>query len=346
MNDLDVYTFINKDVYPYPPNSTNTVLYQDTFNLVVSGDVDEKPELVKNPKNLDINSKNSKDSKSSQTDNDGLDNLSFDDDGFFSDGKPSMINILPVKNTLYKNEVYLPVKTGSPILINLSGTNKILGVSDARIGATNILDWFSRLMAIEDDANVFKIHKANVDPNLKTAFQEKTSVVEGKVIEHTIISYNEEIYITYQDIYILKVNDYKQLELVYSDYKTALQNKIHVHFKIIPEVQVYYCDPELNQCSTVELKDTKTVGRSSTYKGQMVFRNPKCGGGCDFFKKTTKLSSLDNVSDNPNDIGDGKVYNDVSFSETPNISITSSFATYYILIIVFLVIFVYFVWSN
>lgn len=224
LKNVNVQSYIDITVFPYPPDKTNSVFFQDVFNL-----------------------------KNVQTD------LFLNRNSVFVKDDYVNMNILPSRNTMFKNQFYIPVEYDTPIIFNIPGTNLTLD---------NKLQWSSRLTSLEDTMLFFKINN--------------TRPFESDSLP--TVTYDSTVYITYQDIYIVEVDENNKLLLTYMTYDKAKELNKNILFKLIPQVQCYYCDKD---CKTVELKDTDMDKYKSRYKGKMVFRNPYCGGGCDFYDETT-----------------------------------------------------------
>lgn len=228
MKNMNVKTFIDRSIFDFPPNIPNATFYQDPFFLqnVESKTSVELPETNQ----LDIT------------------RIEFSN-------KNVNIQLLPIKNTMYTNQVYIPVRHADTVIINIPGTSLIMrkNLNDDFIG------WVPRLSAVEESQNTFKIHS---------------------VQNNEILNYNEDIYLTYQDLYIVEYDaEANAIKTVYSSYSDAKANGLNITFRLKPNIMVYYCKD--SKCNTVQLKDTDAKNLEARYDGQMVSRNPACWGMCD-----------------------------------------------------------------
>ena len=237
MKDMKVSTFIDRSIFPFPPDIPNATFYQDPFFLenVETGMKVELP-----PKDLiDV-------TRIQFTDSDQTVN----------------IQLLPVRNTMYTNQVYIPVRHVEPVIINIPGTSLVM----RKNANNNYIGWAPRLTAIAQSENTFKIYPTKLKKT-KKKFQ--------------ILNYDEEIYITYQDLYIIEYDPkYNTIKAIYSTYENAKADGRNITFRLRPNIQAYFCKDL--KCHTVNLKDTDMDDLKATYQGNHIVRNPECWGMCKY----------------------------------------------------------------
>ena len=244
MKDLKISTFIDQNIFKFPPNIPNATFYQDPFFL----------ENVETGMSATIPPKDEID----------IWKIKFND-------KKDYVNIqlLPVRNTMYTDQVYIPVRHTEPVIINIPGTSLVM----RKDSDSDYLGWVPRLSSIEENQNTFKIHP----------------IKSKKGIE--LVNYDEDVYITYQDIYIVEyVEEYNIVKVVYTTYEKAKSEGRNVTFRLRPNIQSYYCKDF--ECHPIELKDVKMNGLEASYKGNNVTRNPQCWGMCNYRDSKRKESKF------------------------------------------------------
>lgn len=252
-----VSAFIDHNVYGFPPNQSATVLFQDKFILqnVETGLYVDTPE--------------------------------FKTEITMSKKQSTNIQILPLRNSMFKNGAYIPVRHVDPVILNIPGSSLILAK-----GLNDVLEWEPRLVALENTTNTFYIYP---------------TVWKKDYVHYRMLTYDETVYIMYQNLYLVEVVDGK-LMISYDNYKNAKADKKNVTFVLKPNFFVYYCDDKTKTCNQIELDKTQKSDLAASYQGNMVFRNPNCGGGCDFFKhkslndlydKQTEKDRIENLTVQP-----------------------------------------------
>jgi len=241
MKNLNVSTFINKTRFNFPPDIANAVFFEDFFAL----------ENVKTGLTINL------------PPNDKLDTTTI----MFNSQEGMNLQLLPYRETMQRDQVYIPVLYGRPLIVNIPGTNLVMVKSN-----NHNIGWASRILASPDIQNTFKIFP--IDPK-------KT----GKEA-----CFGDIFYITYQDIYIIEYNsETNSLNAIYEGYEMALQKGRNIQFRFLPKMNVYYCNG--SKCEPIPLEKTERNGVQARYNGAMVLRNPGCWGLCNsFVTGTDKLS--------------------------------------------------------
>jgi hypothetical protein len=189
----------------------------------------------------------------------------------FSKDEGMNLQILPMRNTMYTNQVYIPVRHVEPIIINIPGTSLIMRKNNNNTG----VGWVARLTTVAASQNAFKIYP-KVWKKIRKDF--------------LILNYDEEVYITYQDLYIVELDEnYNTLRAVYTSVENAIADGANIFFKLIPNIQVYYCDD--GDCKTIPLEKTVMNDLKASYKGNAVSRNPMCWNGCDYLRADGTLNA-------------------------------------------------------
>lgn len=160
------------------------------------------------------------------------------------------LQFLPKEILRTQVEEYIPVKNGDEIVLNIPKTSLIL-----RKQNDNTVSWLFRATTAYVPKNTFVINCKN--KNIRE-----------------IVNFDDEIYISSDDNIL--VYDNNQLSL--QPKNQTLLNNPNIMFKMIPKINVYYCQD--NKCNKIELSHTKTLGNLATYKGNEIYRQPNCWGMC------------------------------------------------------------------
>ena len=128
-----ITTFINNKLFPFPPESGNTVFFGDAFFLqnINSG------LSIQKPNNKDINRV------------------------IFSKNNELQIRILSLDWSSHHYDHFVPVHSGEHVIINIPGTSLILRPT----GYLDNIEWISRGSLTTDKKNSFQIYSA--DPRKK-----------------------------------------------------------------------------------------------------------------------------------------------------------------------------------
>jgi hypothetical protein len=175
--------------------------------------------------------------------------IKFEDDGQVN------IQFVPAITTKSFVENYMIVRNGDSVNINIPGSSYILRARKF----TDHIDWFVGASLTMIPQNIFNI------------FCKTKKIGEP-------LSYDDVIYFTHQT-HPLFVDHNKHFVISSSSLLNLENNENNIFFKLIPTVQVYYCDGKI--CKTVNLKDTERKGFTATYNNKSVSRNPVCWGFCD-----------------------------------------------------------------
>ena len=104
-------------------------------------------------------------------------------------------------------------------------------------------------------------------------FRIKPTSCSGKKIGDKV-DYDEPFLLTYNDIYIVFVQD--DVMSLSSSWKIPK----NATFKFVSRMKGYYCND--GQCSEVAVSDIDRSGGSGTFKGQLVTRKKDCWGACQY----------------------------------------------------------------
>jgi hypothetical protein len=183
-------------------------------------------------------------------------NLLDTNDVLFTKGKGLNLQILPYKNTMSRSQIYIPVRYAAPLILNIPGTNLVM----LKKAGKNV-GWAERILASPSIQNTFKIHTKNLEN------------------PDQLISYGAEVFITYQDLFIMEYDEQSQkLVAIYENLESAKKEGRNILFRLVPNVESYYCDN--GKCKMIPLVEAETDGIRAKYKGKMVVRNPACWGMC------------------------------------------------------------------
>jgi hypothetical protein len=168
------------------------------------------------------------------------------------------VQLLPLETTQTYIEVYVPVKHGDMVAVNIPGTSLILRKNIKN----SMLGWILRATNVNIPNNTFQIFSKN----------------KMKKIGEPLY-YGEKFYLKYQGGTVIYDEHLESLRVINFDHEDALQDNHNVYFNFDPRTEVYYC--ENNECKTVQLSQCKPDKLSATYNNIAVSRNPKCWGKCD-----------------------------------------------------------------
>lgn len=161
----------------------------------------------------------------------------------------NLFQFIRFQNTLEKDANYIPCRVNTLKIINIPGTNLILSTSN---DLNSHLIFKTALTNISDKNNAFKFIPTNSSSNT--------------------INYNQNFYITYQDVNYVSMDENNQFLIISS------KESDKVSFKLIPEVDVYYCAS--SKINSVSLKDCKTENEKASFDGNLVYRDRFCFGVC------------------------------------------------------------------
>jgi hypothetical protein len=183
-------------------------------------------------------------------------NKSIGSDNNILSDKSIYLQFLPQEVMRSYFSQYLIVKNGDEVVINIPDTAYILANNNES------LNWVMKIVSIGGENSTLRIFTSSKNKKIGD-FLDYTDTLYFMIGNQPVI---------FEDG-LLKISSSGRQDPVY--------------FKIIPKIEVYYCNK--NNCSTVMLEDTEMKGEKSRYKGIIVHRNPNCWGSCD---KQTKKSSL------------------------------------------------------
>jgi hypothetical protein len=231
LDNMTSEVFVSTKYFPFPPNTANTIFYKDHF---VFQNIETKMKL-----GLEENNQTSE-----QT--------------VFSKVSNLHVQLLPLETTQTYIEVYVPVKHGDMVAVNIPGTSLILRKNIKN----SMLGWILRATNVNIPNNTFQIFSKN----------------KMKKIGEPLY-YGEKFYLKYQGGTVIYDEHLESLRVINFDHEDALQDNHNVYFNFDPRTEVYYC--ENNECKTVQLSQCKPDKLSATYNNIAVSRNPKCWGKCD-----------------------------------------------------------------
>ena len=246
LREKSVATYIDAEKFPFPPKNVNAVFFQDPFVLenVATG---SRLRLLNRASDGNL--------------------VEFGEPQEDGDKGGERTVLLPQRDTMYTNQVYIPVEYGEPVVLNVPGTSLLM-----RPVEHDYMGWVSRMAVDSGDQNVIRFHRANGDP-------------EGS----NLLNYDDTVYMTYQNVFVVVFDEDKQsLRLEYSSYADALTKGLNVHFRLSPRIQVYHCED--GECKSLSLAKTKMRGAEASHNGNPVSRNPTCWGFCP--KKTFAAKHL------------------------------------------------------
>jgi hypothetical protein len=183
-------------------------------------------------------------------------NKSIGSDNNILSDKSIYLQFLPQEVMRSYFSQYLIVKNGDEVVINIPDTAYILANNNES------LNWVMKIVSIGGENSTLRIFTSSKNKKI------------GDFLDYT------------DNLYFMIGNQ----PVVFEDGLLKISSSGRqdpVYFKIIPKIEVYYCNKD--NCSTVMLEDTEMKGGKSRYKGIIVHRNPNCWGSCD---KQTKKSSL------------------------------------------------------
>jgi hypothetical protein len=236
---MDTWFFSKR---PFPPDMPNALFYSDYFVLKTLND-----EYI------------SSDSTGEMSQN-----------VVFSKDSPVNIQLLPAEITRNRKQIYIPVRNGDEVVINIPKTGFVMRKDETN----DEIVWITRASVASTDVNTFVIKSKN----------EKKKIGD-------VLTYDEQFYFTYNDyplVYdkVLKVHN----ESVENAIDDQTSQDIDMFFKMTPNVKCYYCDKDDGVCKYIPLIDTETKEEKAYYKGNPVTRNPDCWNMC---KGAESQASLD-----------------------------------------------------
>lgn len=237
-----VKTFLNKNVYEFPPSDANTVFYMDNFFF----ENVETNTIVNNTILSDV-------SKKTITKKIDTNDVEFSKDGDLQ------IHLLQIPISLSAGLQYLPVKYGDKVAFNIPTTNLVMRPKSYE----NTLEWISRSF--------------NLGPS--SSFTLMPLPDSNKKIGD-YVSYSDTFSIHSSSIFILGVNEWYNIELYYyKNYEEAKIRNKNVTFRFTPKEEGWYC--KNNKTETISFDkmiiDENGIG---TYDGMKISRYPDSFGAC------------------------------------------------------------------
>jgi len=177
----------------------------------------------------------------------------------FSDSY-TLVQLIPSNITNDFIENYVAVKNGDEVSINIPFTSFIL----KKDGNNNEIVWATRASTVAVPENTFRIYSSNPEKKIGDA-----------------LNFSETFIIKFQEAFLFYNKENNIIQI--SDNQKSV-------FKLIPKVEVSYCDK--NRCKTISLDKTDMKGSKSTYKGFATYRSPTCWNMCNGVRKWYDLLIL------------------------------------------------------
>lgn len=207
IEDMASWAFLNVDMYPYPPMNADVVTYQDMFLLqhVFTGMYVQVPRKKTDP-------------------------LTFTK----SVSSALLLHFLPVRDTFYTDQVYIPVRLEYDTLLNIPDTSLVL----KRDGLN--ARWASELSSAEvaDDAVMLHSVREVIDDSHVGDYRGVGDGVDHEAVRP--VSFKETFYIT-MGSFVLAVDEKGETMLMnHPDWhaETVLRQAT---FRLVPRVEVWKC---------------------------------------------------------------------------------------------------------
>lgn len=253
LNDVTVKTFLNKNVFQFPPADANTIFYMDNFLF----ENVETNTIVNNTIISDIQKKTI--SKLNTNTNDVV----FSNDGNLQ------IHMLEIPISLSVGIQYVPVKYGDKVAFNIPTTNLVMRPSVSE----NTLEWISRSFNLSTSTSFTLIPLPDSDKKIGD-----------------YVSYSDTFSI-HSNVFILGVNEWYNIELYYyKNYKEAKLRNKNVTFRFKPKEQGWYCNKEKPLPISFDkmIVDKNNIG---SFNGMKISRYPNVFGTCKYTQSNNSYKS-------------------------------------------------------
>ena len=243
LDDTVVKTFLDKNVYQFPPADANTIFYMDNFLF----ENVETNTIVNNTILSDITKKS-------------ISKVIDTNDVILSSDGHLIIHMLEIPISLAVGIEYVPVKYGDKVAFNIPTTNLIMRPKSC----TNTLEWISRSFNITQSSSFTLI-----------------PLPDSKKKIGDFVSYSDTFSIQCAaNVFILGVNEWNNIEKYYiKNYKEAKIRNKNVTFRFKPQMKGWYCN---NKKPEIVSFDKMTVDENGigTYNGMKISRYPDAFGMC------------------------------------------------------------------
>lgn len=176
-------------------------------------------------------------------------NPEFSDSILLNESKSSNLQLVSNHNTLYRNSRYISARYGFPYVLNIPGTSLVVSA-----GEYNHATLKPHLLPLHNTKDLFYFYPKDGNGKSDT------------------MNFLDTFYILYQNIFLVEVID-GVLTFVYDSYDNVLDESRNVHFTLIPNVEVYYCDSGTASCLQSNMHDVLNTKIK-------LYRNPSCLGEC------------------------------------------------------------------
>lgn len=243
LKNTSVKTFLNKNVYEFPPSDANKIFYMDDFffenvetNTIVNNNILSNVSKKKISKKIDTN------------------DVEFSKDGELR------IHMLQIPISLSAGLQYVPVKYGDKVAFNIPTTNLVMRPSSS---TTNTLEWISRSFNLGSSSSFTLMPLP--DSNKKIG---------------DYVSYSDKFSIISSNVFILGLNEWYNIQLYYyKNYEEAKLKNKNVTFRFIPKEEGWYCKNNKSEIISFDkmIVDENGIG---TYDGMKISRYPHSFGMC------------------------------------------------------------------
>lgn len=158
-------------------------------------------------------------------------------------------------------ENYVYIRNGSDIVINVPKTSFVFNKNVSSVTSSENINLKMGLSFSNTDENTFQIFCLENNKN-------------------DILNYDNQFYFMSNEELVVFDSENNVLKTINSTLENALKNNENILFKLIPKIEVYYCDDN-KTCNSVSLENTKTSGNLAYYKGKEVYRSSSCWNLCD-----------------------------------------------------------------
>jgi hypothetical protein len=237
-----VKTFLDKNVYQFPPADANTIFYMDNFLF----ENVETNTIVNNTILSDVSKKT-------------ISKVIDTNDVVFSNDGELLIHMLEIPISLAVGLEYVPVKYGDKVAFNIPTTNLVMRPSLSK----NTLEWISRSFNLSPSSSFTLI-----------------PLPDSKKKIGDYVSYSDTFSIQSSNVFILGVNEWYNIQLYYyKNYKEAKVRNKNVTFRFKPKEQGWYCNNKKSEIVSFDkmIVDENGIG---TYNGMKISRYPNSFGMC------------------------------------------------------------------
>jgi len=275
-NLVDMSVFVNTELFPFPPNFSNTVFYGD----IIAFEDAENGRLLNTTAPVE------------------------DGPGpcVLKKGATSVLTMQPVYRTANPIVHDRPIVYGDKFVLAVAGTSYVMQVDQS--GGASPLMWRESLGVLGGTGMGFRL--APVDPKKKkgdlVTYSDTVSLMYEGIGVVAVNEGDDKLYLSTSPLLMNQQEYNKYRESGMSEYTSKVFNAKHidspfnVYFKFKSLMKTYYCDD--GTCKTVSPQDIvpahfpgkwdkappPNVLSSGTYKGKGVYNHSGCWGMCDAVK--------------------------------------------------------------